>query len=147
MNEEEKQPDKQQGSKFDWLKATQWQKGQSGNPKGRPKEKTLKEFARHFLANLSDEDRVRYLSGVDPKTIWEMAEGKPKQDLDITANLTIATVLDQLENGRTTIEQRLETLPPVSDTGQTKELGTIQQEQSTEALPSKQVEQEYNPQE
>lgn len=66
-----------------WL----WKKGQSGNPKGRPKGKTAKERAKEYLASMTDEEFENFLAGMDKKVIWEMAEGKPKQDLDIDATV------------------------------------------------------------
>ena len=88
MDEEDTQTSeqhkKQQG--FDWLKAYQWQKGQSGNPGGRPK-KTLKVFAREFLESMSEEDKIEYFKSIHPMDVWKMAEGSPKQDLDIDATM------------------------------------------------------------
>lgn len=81
--QDEKQDKKQRG--FDWLKAYQWQKGQSGNPGGRPK-KTMKVFAREFLESMNEADRIAYFSHLDPMDVWKMAEGNPKQDTDITTD-------------------------------------------------------------
>jgi hypothetical protein len=55
-----------------------FKKGQSGNPAGRPPTGSLKEFARKYLAGLTDEERIEYFEGLDKKVIWEMAEGKPE---------------------------------------------------------------------
>lgn len=62
-----------------------FKKGVSGNMKGRPKGKTLKEFAREYLENLPDDEKVEYMQSLPPDLVWQMAEGKPKQDTDITS--------------------------------------------------------------
>lgn len=77
--------DKQDKNSFNWLDEYKWQKGQSWNPKGRPKEKTLKEFAREFLSNMSEEARLNYFSQLDPEVVWKMAEGMPSTHADITS--------------------------------------------------------------
>lgn len=75
---EEKQNDKP------WL----FKKGQSGNLKGRPKGTySLKTYAKQMLENMTDEQRQDFLNGIDKKTIWEMSEGKPKQDLEVDATV------------------------------------------------------------
>lgn len=77
--------DKQIGnSAKPWL----WKKGQSGNIMGRPKGKTMKEYARQYLERMTDEERDEWLEGIPKDKIWEMSEGKPKQDVDLSGEIT-----------------------------------------------------------
>lgn len=64
-----------------------YKKGQSGNPGGRPKN-TLKEYAKLKIANMTEEEREDFLNGIDKRVIWEMSEGKAKQDLDLSGEIT-----------------------------------------------------------
>lgn len=68
-----------------WL----YKKGQSGNPGGRPiGSKSMKTYVKEKLAAMTEEEREVYLEGVDKKVIWEMAEGKAKQDLEVSGEIT-----------------------------------------------------------
>lgn len=70
-----------------WL----WKKGQSGNLRGRPKGKTMKEWAKEYLACMNDEERDEFMAGIPKEIIWRMAEGNPKQDnsVEVGGELTI----------------------------------------------------------
>jgi hypothetical protein len=60
-----------------WL----WKKGQSGNLKGRPKGKTMKEYAREYLSKMTDEERDAFMEGIPKEIVWKMAEGNPNNEV------------------------------------------------------------------
>lgn len=84
MEQDEKQVPKTKN--YDWLKPTQFKPGQSGNPNGRPKGPTLKTWLKEHFETLTEEERAEFLNKVDPIKAWEMAEGKPQTQTDVTSN-------------------------------------------------------------
>ena len=60
-------------------------KGISGNPLGRPKGKSLKEYDREKFSKMTDEEKEEFLSKLTPIDRYRMAEGNPAQNNDITS--------------------------------------------------------------
>ena len=74
----------------------QYKKGQSGNPSGKAKgTKSLKTYIKQKFETMSDEEREVYLEGIDKRSIWEMGEGKAKQDLGIEGDVDILIKIDE----------------------------------------------------
>ncbi len=65
--------------------------GQSGNPAGRPKSmETMKEYARKWYMNLTDEQKTAYILAVEEKRpgfAWTMAEGNPDESKRVSISV------------------------------------------------------------
>ena len=87
--EEEKTGLQSKNSRTAHLQPWQFKKGQSGNPSGKkPGTISLKVFAKNYIQNLDEDEKLEFLEGMNKDTIWEMAEGRAKQDVEVSGELT-----------------------------------------------------------
>lgn len=86
--------------KTDQIKPYMWKKGQSGNPAGRPKGKTLKEWTKDYLSRMTDEERDEFMQGIPKEVIWKMAEGNPSEDKNVSITVP-APILGGMTQAKT----------------------------------------------
>jgi hypothetical protein len=72
-----------------WLKPYQWKKGQSGNPSGKPKGKSLKKRVEEYFLTMTDEEAVEFLNRLPPELVWKMGEGNPPQTTTLEGEVKI----------------------------------------------------------
>jgi hypothetical protein len=77
--------------KTEHLKPWQYKKGQSGNPSGRAKGISLKEYAKMKFLTMTDEEKEEFFNGLSKDTIWEMGEGRPesKSEVKVTEDVKV----------------------------------------------------------
>lgn len=61
--------------------------GVSGNPSGRRPGKSMKEWMKEYLANLTDTERLDFFRGIPKVDLWRMAEGNPTEDRTIKVSV------------------------------------------------------------
>ena len=87
-------------------KEHQFKPGHCYNPKGRPKGKTMKEYAREFLMSMGDEAKLKFLNSLSKETVWKMAEGNPHQDTNLDANVSMPFIIKLIkDDGSTTTRE------------------------------------------
>ena len=59
--------------------------GHKGGP-GRPKGKSLKEYWKQRLANMTDEEKEAFSKDVQNEMIWKMCEGNPSNDTKVSGD-------------------------------------------------------------
>lgn len=68
-------------------KEYQFKPGQSGNPRGRPRN-PLKDFSLREFNEWTDAQKRAFLKKVAPIDRWKMTEGNPQQDIGVSGEVT-----------------------------------------------------------
>ena len=75
--------------------------GQSGNPKGKPKGTfSLKTYAKKYLKEMTDEEKLEFMRGLPKDTIWKMAEGNPAINAGEDESGNLKPVLVKIIDGK-----------------------------------------------
>ena len=89
LSQEENTGEQLKRQDYNWLRPWQFQPGRSGNPSGMKKgTKSLKTYAMEMLRDMTDEEKLEYLKGLDKEKIWEMGEGKARIDGGLELSVT-----------------------------------------------------------
>jgi len=100
----EEKTNKSHKKSYDWLKPYQFGPGNNANPNGRPKGKTLKEFAREYLQSLPDDRKIEYLATLPEDVVWKMAEGNPTSEDTLLVGELPQPILDAIPKNHSNLK-------------------------------------------